>query len=153
MKKIIILFVLCIASFFMIPTQETKQPVLENEMEIKVKVSGAIKEEKEVTLKDNTMESLLANVELLPNAKKQCLNMDRVLYHEDEVYIPSLDADVSLNSATQEELMSIKGIGPSTSLKIIEYRKTKPFESIEEIMEVKGIGHQTYLKIRGRLCI
>ena len=55
---------------------------------------------------------------------------------------------VSINTATKEELMTVSGIGESKAEAIIEYRKTKKFESIEEIKEVSGIGDALFEKIK-----
>ncbi|MHC3994909.1 ComEA family DNA-binding protein [Thiomicrolovo sp. ZZH C-3] len=66
------------------------------------------------------------------------------------ISIPLL-AGVNLNTATAEELESLKGIGPSTAAKIIEYRKEHRFNSIEDIMNVKGVGEKTFLKIKDDL--
>ena len=62
-----------------------------------------------------------------------------------------LFAGVNLNTATAEELESLKGIGPSTAAKIIEYRNEHKFNSIEDIMNVKGVGEKTFLKIKDDL--
>ena len=62
-----------------------------------------------------------------------------------------LFAGVNLNTATAEELESLKGIGPSTAAKIIEYRNEHKFNSIEDIMNVKGVGEKTFLKIKDEL--
>ncbi len=55
---------------------------------------------------------------------------------------------VSINTATKEELMTISGIGESKAEAIIEYRKSKKFETIEEIKEVSGIGDSLFEKIK-----
>jgi len=62
-----------------------------------------------------------------------------------------LMAGVNLNTASAEELASLKGIGPSTAEKIVEYRKAHKFSSVEEIMNVKGIGEKTFAKIKDDL--
>ena len=49
---------------------------------------------------------------------------------------------ISLNHASKEQLMTIKGIGPKTADKIIDYRNEHPFATIEEIKEVSGIGEK-----------
>ena len=50
-------------------------------------------------------------------------------------------------------LINVKGIGPKTADKIIDYRNEHPFATIEEIKEVSGIGEKTYLRIRELLCL
>ena len=56
---------------------------------------------------------------------------------------------VNINTATQTELETLPGVGPSTARKIIEYRKEKgKFNKIEEIKEVSGIGSSKYEKIK-----
>lgn len=58
---------------------------------------------------------------------------------------------VSLNTATKEQLMTLTGIGESKAEAIIEYRKNKPFETIEEIKEVSGIGDSLFEKIKDNI--
>ena len=49
--------------------------------------------------------------------------------------------------------MTLPGIGEKTALKIIEYRKTQVFKSIEDIKNVKGIGDKKYEKIKDLIVI
>ncbi|HDS09562.1 MAG TPA: helix-hairpin-helix domain-containing protein, partial [Firmicutes bacterium] len=52
---------------------------------------------------------------------------------------------VNLNTATSEELQTLKGIGPSKASAIIEYRSQNgPFKRIEDIQNVSGIGPKTF---------
>jgi competence protein ComEA len=62
-----------------------------------------------------------------------------------------LFAAVNLNTATVAELSSIKGIGPSTAAKIVDYRKQHGFKDTREIMNIKGIGQKKYDKIKADL--
>lgn len=62
-------------------------------------------------------------------------------------------AKVNLNSASEEELMSLKGIGKKKVEAIIEYRKHNKFKSIEDILKVKGIGEKFLEKNRENLCV
>lgn len=64
------------------------------------------------------------------------------------------NAKVNINTATQEELDTLPGIGPSIASKIIDYREQNgKFNSIEEIKEVSGIGDAKYEKIKDSITI
>lgn len=55
---------------------------------------------------------------------------------------------VDINVATQVELQSLPGIGPSLAQRIVDYRQAHgPFSSPEEITQVRGIGPKTYQRI------
>jgi competence ComEA-like helix-hairpin-helix protein len=54
---------------------------------------------------------------------------------------------VNLNTASKDELMSIKGIGEVMAGRIIEYREAHPFTDITELKNIKGIGEKTFDKI------
>jgi len=61
----------------------------------------------------------------------------------------SKNQKININTASQTELETLPGIGPSTALKIIEYRKESgKFRNIEDIKNVKGIGTNKYEKIK-----
>ncbi|ASM38204.1 MAG: helix-hairpin-helix domain-containing protein [Campylobacter sputorum] len=51
---------------------------------------------------------------------------------------------IDLNTASKDELMTLKGVGESKAEAIIEYRKANKFNSIEDIKKVKGIGDKIY---------
>lgn len=56
---------------------------------------------------------------------------------------------VNINRASQAELETLPGIGPSTAQKIIAHREANgPFASIEEIMNVSGIGPAKFAAIQ-----
>ena len=56
---------------------------------------------------------------------------------------------ININTATQTELETLNGIGPSLATKIIEYREENgDFESIEDIKNVSGIGDTKYENIK-----
>lgn len=60
----------------------------------------------------------------------------------------SLMASVDFNSATKEELMSIKGIGEKKALSIIEYRKSNKIEKVDDLKNIKGFGDKLIAKIK-----
>lgn len=61
---------------------------------------------------------------------------------------------IDINKATQEELETLSGIGPSTASKIVQYRKDNGnFKSIEEIKNVNGIGESKYNEIKEKIIV
>ena len=56
---------------------------------------------------------------------------------------------ININTATKTDLETLPGIGESTALKIIEYRKEKgKCKLIEDIKQVNGIGENKFNKIK-----
>lgn len=55
---------------------------------------------------------------------------------------------ISLNRATQAELESLPGIGPSLAKRLIEGR---PYARFEDVDRVKGIGPAKLARLRGRV--
>lgn len=56
---------------------------------------------------------------------------------------------VNINTATQTELETLNGIGPSLAAKIIDYRnKNGKFKSVDDLRNVSGIGEAKFKGIR-----
>ena len=112
------------------------------------------------------------------NAARECVNlaskvsdgMQITIYNREEA--ASLQADsasvdgnagksgtsgsglVNLNTATKEELMTLKGIGESKAEDIIRYReKSGGFKKIEDIMKVPGIKNTAFQKIKENITV
>lgn len=68
---------------------------------------------------------------------------------------PSLNLGlVNINSASQTELETLPGIGPSTARNIISHREEYgPFATIEDIMNVSGIGPAKFAAIRDLITV
>lgn len=61
---------------------------------------------------------------------------------------------VNINTATEDELVSLKGIGPALAARIVEYRRENGnFASKEGLAEVKGIGPAKLEKIKDQITI
>ena len=58
---------------------------------------------------------------------------------------------VNLNTATVDELTTVKGIGESTAQKIVDYREKHSFKRVDEVMNIKGIGPKKFEKIKDEL--
>ena len=60
-----------------------------------------------------------------------------------------LTGPVNINTADDDLLGTLPGIGPGLAARIIEYRNTHgPFQSIEDIKNVEGIGDGRFEEIR-----
>lgn len=61
---------------------------------------------------------------------------------------------ISINTAAQQELTALPGIGEKRAAAIIEYRQTHgKFDSIEQLLEVPGIGEKVFANIRELVCL
>ena len=57
---------------------------------------------------------------------------------------------VNLNSASQQDLENVKGIGPVKAAKILEHRRAigGRYTSVDQILDVPGIGAKTLARLR-----
>ena len=59
------------------------------------------------------------------------------------------DGKININTATEQQLMLLPGVGETTAKKIIEYRTTNNgFNSVEDIMNVSGIGEKKFAQMK-----
>lgn len=63
----------------------------------------------------------------------------------EEAMVTSID----INTATQEQLALLTGVGPAKAAAIVEYRENNgPFASVDDLAKVSGIGPATVEKNR-----
>lgn len=96
---------------------------------------------------------IVKEVGVSEKANMEALWLDKEVIDEMRIYLPIKQECVSLNHASKEELMTLKGIGEKTADKIMAYRNEQPFTCLEDIMNVGGIGEKTYLRLRDYLCL
>ncbi|MBM7620337.1 competence protein ComEA [Bacillus tianshenii] len=110
----------------------------------------------------------------LPNADTRKVNLASLLVDEMVIYVPeegeeteeltfvetpndaggkgAVDKKVNINTATEEELTTLSGIGPSKAQAIIEYREENGlFKSVDDMLNVTGIGEKSLEKIRDEI--
>lgn len=98
---------------------------------------------------------------LTSNAEVSGLNLAQKVYDGMVIFIPKIsqnnDVDnskVSINHASLNDLMTLKGIGEARAKAIIEYReKNGPFTSIEGLLQINGISENIYNQIKDDVCL
>lgn len=61
-------------------------------------------------------------------------------------------AQININTASQEELDGLKGIGPAKAQAIVDYRqKNGPFKTPEDLLKVEGIGDKVLDQNKGNI--
>ena len=64
------------------------------------------------------------------------------------------EGKVNVNTATSEQLTSLKGIGPVIAQRIVDYRQENGrFASMDQLQEVKGIGPKTLSEIADQITV
>ena len=102
---------------------------------------------------DWTVGMLLNYVGLSENANINSLKLEAIVengcvYNVTNKSYEVVDYKININTASIEELKTLKGIGDSIANKIILYRQQTPFKNVEEIKNVNGIGDALYEKIK-----
>lgn len=65
----------------------------------------------------------------------------------------STDKVININTANEQELCKLTGIGTTKAKAIIEYRKKEKFSKPEDITKVSGIGKKTFEKIKDQISV
>lgn len=66
----------------------------------------------------------------------------------------AVNKKVNINTASQSELETLPGVGPSTAIKIIEYRqKNGKFQKVEDLQNIQGIGEAKIKNIKDSIVI
>lgn len=101
---------------------------------------------------------------VLSNSEARRDSLQKKVARNDSLYFSSSEEQesrsfqepvkIEINTATREELMKIKGIGPVTAERILKYRKKSGnIKSLQELTNVKGIGSKTVEKIKNEVTI
>lgn len=73
-------------------------------------------------------------------------------YKSDEEVV--LDGKININSADENQLQLLYGIGKAIAQRIVKYREENgPFKSIEEIMRVPGISEKKFEELKDTVCV
>lgn len=152
-KFCLLLFLLCSALYLFLSVEERGEKVLyQGRAGEQSEAADAM--EKETDAMENETESAAKNSsQIIRDAKNESENTT-AKEQVKELVSEKKNGKININTATSEELQSLKGIGPSTASSIIAYREEYGgFSSIEEIMNVKRIGEKTFAKIKDRISV
>lgn len=90
----------------------------------------------------------------LVEIKREVLNLEGINYKKGEEKKLLDENSININSAGNDELMSLPGIGEKTAQNIIDLRTERgKFKKMEELKDVKGIGEAKFNKIKKFLYI
>ena len=184
LKRIGIVALLVIAGFaaFAINGRSEGAEVVEGKTEaqtevqetstIFVDIGGAVNTPMLAELPENSRveDAIRAAGGLTEDADLSGINRAEFLEDGEKVYIPSLEEDngdgadfskweessgkVNINTADSTTLQTLKGVGPATAEKIIDYRSDNgSFRRPEDLKNVSGIGDKTYEKLKDYITI
>lgn len=158
---------------------EINENKIENDSEIKkekikVHIAGSVVNEGIIELEegDRIADAIKEAGGTTADANLNKINLAYKLQDGQKIYIPNQNEEdeqndnediitninetnkININTATQTELEVLPGIGPSTAIKIINYRNTNgKFKKIEDIKNVPGIGEAKFQNIEEQITV
>ncbi|MDP9740049.1 UNVERIFIED_ORG: competence protein ComEA [Bacillus sp. B2I3] len=149
---------------------------------IKVDVKGAVKSPGIFTAQagDRVIDLISAAGSFTEKADTNKVNFAQIIEDQMVIYVPEIGEEdkgnleniqvgtsggeavtkgtsgglVNLNTATQEDLQTLTGIGPSKANAILEYRETAgKFKEVDELKQVTGIGDKTFERLRDSISV
>ncbi|WP_339146959.1 MULTISPECIES: helix-hairpin-helix domain-containing protein [unclassified Sutcliffiella] len=154
--------------------QETSQPI---NKEVLIDIKGAVFQPGVYKMKsgDRVIDAVEVAGGFLDDADTRKVNLASLLTDEMVIIVPregdeeerevlikpenSSNADsaggkININSASEEELTALTGVGPAKAKAIIDYRTDHGlYKSIEEIMNVTGIGEKSFEKLKDEITV
>lgn len=148
------------------------------ETKIFIDIKGAVKHPNVYEMaSSNRVIDALNKAEVLKDADLSQLNLSEKLVDQKLIYVPkkgensmkinsqqstlnssdvkiNTNQPLNLNSATEEQLKNIPGIGPSKAKEILNYREQNHgFNSFDDLMKIKGFGKKTFEKLKEHFTI
>lgn len=161
--------------YFPPPPRKVIEPA---KKEISVYISGQVKNPAVITFEDDenlkVVDAVNAAGGLTEFADTEFINLAESLTDGQHIHIPTkkviaqeISANagaknksstsselINLNTADENELQKIRGVGPAVAKRIVDYREQNgKFKTIEDIKKVRGIGEKTFEKIKDSITV
>ena len=167
LRRFLLLFIAVSTIFFFLRIKDQESKVRYRAVAGEEKVddsatgeSGAEAPEKETSTIENptteslTIESFSTESPTIESSTKESFTKESSATGSSSSKSEKITTKININTASVEELQTLKGIGPATAKSIILYREEYgAFSAIEEIMNVKRIGEKTFAKIKERITV
>ena len=171
---VVIFSLIALSVLFLIGLLEDDTPPLEPPpppvKKISVYISGQAKKTAVVELEDNgdlkLVDAINAVGGLTDLADTEAVNLAEPLTDGQHIHIPTKEIFllpqsiastssgdlVNINTADEEQLAAIKGIGSSLAQRIIDYREQNgAFKTVDEIKNVRGIGQKKFDALKDKI--
>lgn len=175
-RKISISVIIMLSLFFYIPkliytisnsnptTQEESQPnssdVAVDESTITFDIKGSVSKPGVYTSTNPTnIQDAIKLAGELETTGLECVNLSHSIKNEEMIIIPSKEECdktelININTASEQELTLITGVGEVTASSIVNYREQNgTFQTKEDLLNVDGIGEATLQKMADQITI
>lgn len=160
-----------------IPQTQTSIETVEDDIIIMVHISGQVYSPGLIELVQG--DRLIDAVELAGGLTKEAdldrINLAKKLEDEEKIYVPRIGEsnepialqtsnpkednndlkgnNININIATLDELDSLPGVGKVIAQRIIDYRSTSPFKTIDDLKNVSGIGDKIFSGLKDLISV
>ncbi len=90
----------------------------------------------------------------VPSGGREDIRKNYTIRTEVDAVVEQKAHRIDINTAGEEELQQLDGIGPVLAQRIMDWRTTEgPFTCPEDLLQVRGIGPKTLAKMRYQMTI
>ncbi|TJX14760.1 competence protein ComEA [Tissierella creatinini] len=160
-----------------IPQTQTSIDTAEDDIIIMVHISGQVYSPGliELVQGDRVIDAVELAGGLTKEADLDRINLAKKVEDEEKIYVPRIGEsnepvelqtsnprvdnndlkgnNININTATLDELDSLPGVGKVIAQRIIDYRSTSPFKTIDDLKNVSGIGDKIFSGLKDLISV